>query len=224
MRLRLVVGIGFLLTLAAACQPSPPTVVYIVVSPTPGAAERATTPPEPTTRALSQPTASPEPTDVVPTATPAATATPNAFPTETVAQIQVAEQVFENGRMFWLQPVSEIWVMVIDEEGEGRWMRYKDTFAENDDAEIDPSIVAPEGKIQPERGFGKLWRENPDVRDALGWAITPEFGYISEYEYHPGGDVRNERFVPGPGYHIVLSLNSEAFCFMEETSTWQLGC
>ena len=221
MHKRFLVGTIFLIMSLAACQGSPPTVVYVVVSPTPADRDASV---EPTTLAAQVPTSTLIPTAVPPTTTPSASSTPNLLPTETNAQVQVAEQVFENGRMFWVQPVLEIWVMVLDVEGKGTWMRYKDTFEEGVDPETDASLIAPEGKIQPERGFGKLWRENPDVREALGWAITPEFGYISEYEYHPGGTMQNGRYISGPGFHELLSLNSEAFCFMEETGTWSLGC
>ncbi len=212
----------------AACGPR---VVYVVATPTPIEAEIRT----------AAPSVTPAPTDAPPTAVPTntfvptaalqtsapaagANATPNVFPTDTVAQIQVAEQVFENGRMFWLQPVGEIWVMEVTGDGNGVWLRFEDTFVDGQDLETDPTINAPEGKIQPERGFGKLWRENPEVRDALGWAITPEFGYTNKYEYKPGGTVRNGQFVSGPGRHEVLSLENEAFCFIEESGTWQLGC
>lgn len=212
------------LIMLAACQSSPPTVVYVVVSSTPVEVNSNPTPQsaqigsQPQSQAI---TTTPQPTITI--NTPAPTMTPDIFPTQTVAQVQVAEQVFENGRMFWLQPVSQIWVMIIDEEGRGRWLRYEDTFDENEDVDTDPDIVAPEGKIQPERGFGKLWRENPEVRDALGWAITPEFGYISQYEYHPGGEVVDNIYTIGSGHHILFSLNSEAFRFDEETNSWRLN-
>jgi len=206
-----------LLVAASACQPSTPTVVYVVVSPTPGEAA-------PPSTATLPPTVPPQPTTPTPTVPPSPTATLNPFPTETVAQVQVAEQVFEHGRMFWVQPAAQIWVMVVDEEGSGRWLRYQDTFVEGEDMSTDPALAPPDGLLQPERGFGKLWRENAEVRDTLGWAITPEFGYISEYRYKPGGTVENGAHIAGPGQHMLLSLNSEAFCFIEATSRWQLGC
>jgi hypothetical protein len=78
--------------------------------------------------------------------------------------------------------------------------------------------------LQPTRGFGKLWREVEAVRDELGWAVTPEFGYVSRYEYHAGGDVNDQgTFEPGFGYHVLYSLYGEQFRFNEEDSTWQLG-
>lgn len=135
----------------------------------------------------------------------------------------MAEQVFEGGRMFWVEPVNQIWVMVVTREGRGTWLIYEDNYDETTDIETDPSIIAPEGKIQPERGFGKLWRENPELRDTLGWALTPEFGYISRYRYVPGGEMVNGAYVAGPGYHVLFSLNGEAFRFNETDSSWQLG-
>src|SRR5690606_23983632 len=156
----------------------------------------------------------------VATSTPTPTATPDPRPTATTGQIQVVEEVLERGRMFYIEPLDQIWVMVVTGEGRGTWSIYPDTFEEGD-AEFDPSIVPPDGLMQPERGFGKLWRENPEVREALGWAVTPEFGYVSEYRYQPGGHFdENGEFVPGPGYHVLFSLYGEAFRFNEEDNTW----
>jgi len=37
--------------------------------------------------------------------------------------------------------------------------------------------VPPVGLYQPVRGFGLVWREEPGVRDRLGWAVDREVGY-----------------------------------------------
>jgi WD40 repeat protein len=148
---------------------------------------------------------------------------PEGFPDITDAEVQVAEQVFEGGRMFWVGPVNQLWVMIVNEEGSGQWLIYEDTFVEGEDMEEDPSIEPPEGRYEPVRGFGKLWRENPEVRDALGWAVTPEFGYVSRYRYVPGGEMVNGVYQSGPGYHVLFSLNGEAFRFDEANSIWRLG-
>ncbi|MEO1442560.1 MAG: hypothetical protein AAFV33_19315, partial [Chloroflexota bacterium] len=88
-----------MILVVAACQPTPATVVYVVVTSTPQATSSAI-PTEPSSLAPSQPTATRSvPTAIIPTGAPGPTTTPNLFPTETVAQVQVAEQVFENGRM-----------------------------------------------------------------------------------------------------------------------------
>lgn len=165
------------------------------------------------------------PTETPAAQTPSATPLPTNYPTPVFQQIQVAEQLFERGRMFWLQPIDQIWVLVVTGEGRGTWTVYDNTHVEGD-PESDPSIVAPEGFLQPVRGFGKLWREVQQVRDQLGWAVTPEFGYVSRYEFHAGGTVNAQgvfQQVPGTGYHILFSLYGEQFRFNEADSTWQLG-
>ncbi len=157
-----------------------------------------------------------------PTPSIAPTPLPPNYPTPTTAQLNVAEQVFEGGRMLWIQPTHQIWVLVVTATGRGAWTVYDDTFEEGE-PEFDPAIVAPAERYQPMRGFGKLWRENPAVRQALGWATTPEFGYVSPYEYHPGGEVVEGSYIPGPGYHVLYSLYGEQFRFNESDGTWELG-
>jgi hypothetical protein len=219
MRFRLFLSVVCLLFAASACDNAPPTLMVLVVSPTPSTPDNTLIP---TSAAQS---VTDVPTEIRETATPAPTPTLDPFPTPTVGQVQVAEQPFEHGRMFWIQPRTEIWVLVVTGEGRGRWTVYQDTFADGQ-IEFDPDIVPPgDNQYQPHRGFGKLWRENAEVRNALGWAVTPdEFGYISRYEYYPGGVVDSAGvYVPGPGYHILFSLYEEAFRFNEVDMTWQLG-
>ena len=148
------------------------------------------------------------------------TPTLDPFPTPTISEIQVAEQLFENGRMFWLQPTNQIWVMIETSNGNGIWTVYEDTFVEGD-VEFDPLIVAPTGLFQPERGFGRMWRETEDVKDTIGWAVEPEIGYVSHYEYRPAGEVVDGEYVQAPGYHILSSNYGEVFRFNEINGTWQ---
>lgn len=219
-----------LMLLVAAC--GNPTVVYVVVTTTaiPEATEDSsqtvallTVTPELTEPTVVTPEATLPPTtvSVEPTSTSnEPTPLPPDFPTPYITQVQVAEQLYENGRMFWVQRVRQIWVVHITGEGRGEWFTYEDTFLDGE-PETDPSLVPPEGRIQPERGFGKLWREVPGLRDMLGWAVQPEVGYISRYEYHVTDqlDPQGNRF----GYHVLYSLGGEQFRFNENDSTWQLG-
>ena len=162
-------------------------------------------------------------TVIPPTATAAATATPDPFPTRVKASIYVAEQEFEGGWMVWLQPNSQIWLLTEDEAGLKVWSVYDDSFSEGD-AESDPQIVSPEGRYQPVRGFGKLWRENPEVRLKLGWAVGPEIGHSTRYRYYHGGHVNeDEEYVPAPGYHLLDSVSGERFRFDEETMRWRIN-
>ena len=62
------------------------------------------------------------------------------------------------------------------------------------------------------------------MSETLGWGITPEFGYISRYEYHAGGTIdANGNYVADGGYHVVYSLAGEQFRFYESDGTWRLG-
>lgn len=198
---------GFLLMLTA-CQTAPPTQTVIMI-----------------TRIVT--------VEVVVTATPRSaegftieagpqTPQPAALPTVTEGSIYVAEQRFEKGWMLWLQPVEQIWVIFINDSGEHIWEAYDDTFAEGE-IESDPQIVPPEDLFQPIRGFGKLWRSNPEVRTALGWALADELGHTTRYEYHPGAAVsENGDYRPGPGHHQVESLYGDIFRLSEADSTWQI--
>lgn len=211
MRQRLIIFLALALALViSSCQSLPATQVFIVVTATPETIEATAEVVAPTSTPA-QPTAAN--TDIPePTAPPEPTIDPAMQPE--ILQIQVAEQVFENGRMFWIGPVKQIWVLVVSGEGTGEWLIYEDTFEEGE-MEADPNLTAPDGLLQPERGFGKLWRDNPDLRETLGWAITPEFGYVTSYEYHPDED--------GFGYHVLTNLYEEQFRFNEEDQTWELN-
>ncbi len=209
------------LVLVACGDEPPPTQIYIVVSPTPEASPEtpAATPPSPTPAtpspvpsATSASPATPAPAQPTPTPQPAG------FPTNTVAQVQIAEQVFEHGRMFWIRHTRQIWVMVnvpADNEYSGDWFCYNDTFQEGE-PEIDEKLVPPEGAYQPRRGFGKLWRAHSDLKEALGWALTPEFELTSTYVYIAGGYMQGGQYVPAPGEHRLTTLYNENISFFEQ--------
>ena len=88
-----------------------------------------------------------------------------AQPTSSTAALQR----FDNGVMIWAQETGRIYAVLHD----GRWFSFEDTCSEGE-AEFDPAFSPPEGRQQPMRGFGKLWREQPDLRDAIGWALAKE--------------------------------------------------
>ncbi|MBC7870791.1 MAG: hypothetical protein H7Y09_08120, partial [Chitinophagaceae bacterium] len=132
-------------------------------------------------------------------------------------------QAFQNGRMFYLQTTDEIWVLLNDGDGmSGTWIIAPDTF-EDGQAEFDPNITVPAGLYQPERGFGKLWRENDTIRNTLGFASDTEYGHVTDYTYTFGGTVNaNNEYVPGPGVHTLTSREGTSFVFDESTMTWHI--
>lgn len=155
--------------------------------------------------------------------TPSMTATPDAFPTPEVGIFTVAQQVFEHGYMFWLEPIDQLWVLHTDETGKQIWSIYEDSFVEGM-PEVDASLLPPiSGLYQPVRGFGTLWRENEAVQEQLGWGLSQEVGYTANYQYHYGGTVdANQQFIQGPGYHLVETLSGEIFRFNEGIWTWEI--
>ena len=100
-----------------------------------------------------------------------------------------AQQPFEHGFMLWLEPSQLIYVF-FDNYGGQSYRSYDDTFAEGD-PETDPNIVPPAGLLQPERGFGKVWRDNAEVRDNLGWATAPETGFDTWRQRYQGFGMHN---------------------------------
>ncbi|MCB9160184.1 MAG: hypothetical protein H6644_10050 [Caldilineaceae bacterium] len=89
--------------------------------------------------------------------------TPDAVP------VRVVVQPFERGEMLWRADTGQIYAR-FDAMG---WQLFPDTFVDGDPAD-DPALTPPPGLQQPVRGFGKVWREQPGVRDLLGWATAPE--------------------------------------------------
>ncbi|MBI5931729.1 MAG: hypothetical protein HY862_20635 [Chloroflexi bacterium] len=190
----------------------------------------------------------------LPSPTPTATATdlPSIFPTPQIEQAIVVEQVFEGGRMFWFRENHKIWIVygtdptnpdqIVIDPAQGEWVCFDDTFVDGEQ-ESDPAMepaadavttstfpsVYPQARVQqPIRGFGKLWREQPELRDHLGWALTAEIEYNTRREYLAGGTVQNGAYVPAPGEWRVGSFFNATYIFLEKevgaacpTGTWR---
>ncbi len=133
--------------------------------------------------------------------------------------------------MFWIRHNRQIWVMVArgGDPNSGDWYCYNDSF-EDGEAETDPSLVPPADRYQPRRGFGKLWREHTDLKDALGWGTTPEFELTSQYTYIAGGYVQGNQYFPGPGEHRLTTLYNDVVSFYEgdirgdcQGGTWRMA-
>jgi hypothetical protein len=109
----------------------------------------------------------------------------NACPLYEASLTWAAEQSFENGRMIWLEEIhSEGYVaegLILVFYDDGKYEQYEDAWTDAE-PESDPALMPPEGLYQPTRGFGKLWRERPSVRDRLGWALAQEQGFDSAWQ------------------------------------------
>ncbi len=109
-----------------------------------------------------------------------------------------AYQPFQNGVMIWVAAPGQSVIYAL--YGNGTYQRFNDTFRDG----IDPSsggAVPPPGLVEPVRGFGKVWRENPTARDTLGWALTGESGGTAEFLAFERGEMVR---VPQAGQTYIL--------------------
>jgi hypothetical protein len=99
-------------------------------------------------------------------------------PFGSVFSTTTAIQSFERGAMVYVEGSPKyIYVLTLD----GRFRRFNDTFVEGVDPETGGE-TPPLGLLEPRRGFLKVWRNNFDVRAALGWGITEEQGNTSSVQ------------------------------------------
>jgi len=121
--------------------------------------------------------------------------------------IQTAYQTFEHGAMIWSNQIGWFELEVIYVlYNDGSYLRYDDTF----DPAVDPTSggeTPPAGLAEPVFGFGKLWREHPDVRAVLGWATAGETGGSGRFQLFRGGDM------------IWISQTNKTYAFSFGSST-----
>jgi hypothetical protein len=99
--------------------------------------------------------------------------------------LPMARQSFDYGQMIWLS--DERLILILNQDG--TWQDFADEWTEGQ-PETDPGIVAPAGRLQPIRGFGKVWRERLGGSDAqVGWASEQETAVVGEVQDWQNGRV-----------------------------------
>jgi Putative zinc-finger len=82
---------------------------------------------------------------------------------------QVTEQAFQGGAMLIRHDTNQVIVLV---RSSGRWLGFPNPWRPG---EVLASAGArPPGTLEPLRGFGKVWREQPAVKLQLGWPVYEE--------------------------------------------------
>ncbi len=127
--------------------------------------------------------------------------------------LEAVGEDFEGGRVYRYAPDPDYpadqrgTVYIIYNDGE--WVTFPDTW-DNSQASSDATIVPPEGRYQPVDSIGKVWRENSEVRQRLGWAYEPQNkfqGRVQTYSAESGGD-SHFIFIDHGKWGLVLVLNS----------------
>jgi hypothetical protein len=121
-----------------------------------------------------------------------------------------AEEHFEHGVMIWVGEQDAIYVL-FDDGLSPTWRIYSDEWDSGEPVD-DPTLTPPAGLYQPVRGFGLVWREQPGVRDRLGWAIDLESGFPTSVQ-------RTSR----PKYNdiYIRALDGKVWKLLREWSGWE---
>lgn len=179
---------------------------------------------KPTT--IPAPTQTPRPTSIPkPTSIPFPSPTPCAFSVSSrfaAAWNQYADQLgcpinqshshdaatqdYERGFLLWRVQPDQVYVMHDDGRlGLYPMAVYPESVRQNPPGG-DPNIHPPDGLQQPVRGFGLVWRDNPEVRDGVGWAVEGEaradWYYGFEAQDFVGGTILHECRM---GVRVLLS-------------------
>ncbi len=99
-------------------------------------------------------------------------------------------QPYERGQMVWIEGINggpgAIWVVFYDNSRQSLiWQQFYDSWTPNDPTS--GGETPPPGLVEPIRGFGKVWRENPALRNTLGWAVRPELPDSGHLQYFQNG-------------------------------------
>jgi hypothetical protein len=107
--------------------------------------------------------------------------------------VQIVTQRFERGLMVWVDTTKTTqyygpWkktIYVLFEDG--TYAIAEDTWDASQPA--NSGLTPPAGQFEPQRGFGKVWRDATGlkVRDRLGWAIEKEMGGNGAVQGFSGG-------------------------------------
>ncbi len=70
--------------------------------------------------------------------------------------------------------------------GDSTYQSFQDSFDPSQDP-VSSNATPPAGLVEPILGFGKVWREQPGVRDRLGWGKIEEVSGSGRFGMFSGG-------------------------------------
>lgn len=150
------------------------------------------------------------------------------YPPPTQSKVAASYQTFERGFIVNLIDRKQVWVFTRpivalstskDATNFGQWISYADSFKEGD-AETDPTFAAHSSFIQPKRSLGKVWRDNANVRTALGWGIDNEQNFTTNITSYPIAVAEGGKFTPKFAFHLITLPDNSIIHLNESTRTW----
>lgn len=184
-------------------------------------------------------TATFDPAAVAPTAAPDLVEYPDPVQTH----MACVDEYFERGYAIWLPDWNQIWILVepivapgsIEIGGElispdvepavlktgGPWYRFTNDFDPTVDIDQDPALTPPPGMQQPKGGIGKIWRSNPELQAALGWARDWERPFKTFINSYAIGTLGKEQgFVQTDRIYTWYASDGAQFYIHEDSGIW----
>lgn len=118
-------------------------------------------------------------------------------------------QQFQSGIMINLTTAQTIYILYNSTEMPA-WIFAIDTYIAGEFSQ-DANFFPPAGYFQPQRSFGKVWRNNAAMQIRLGWAITPE--EVTYTAFFQTDAVTGTLYISGP--------NGEIFSLRVDQTAWQ---
>jgi hypothetical protein len=124
------------------------------------------------------------------------------------ASTKFSHQLFEGGQMIFRKDVQAIYVLYYVDN---TWEQFPDTYTEGEPWYLNEMNPPPDRK-QPIKGFDRVWENNPQVLNKIGWALRDEVGLIGgNYEAFQNGTAL---WLSHPGY-------LEAYFLLFQDGSWQ---
>jgi hypothetical protein len=136
--------------------------------------------------------------------------------TESPVLVQDTEQPFDYGHMLWRADNLQIYVVYEKGTLDGIYRMFLDTWKEGD-PRYSCEATPPAGRVQPWRGFGKVWCELGGSSSAvIGWGLAPEKGFT------PGnGDPLVQDFEAGTIFRDSAgTANHRVYVFFADTNSF----
>lgn len=86
------------------------------------------------------------------------------------------EQVFEGGRMIYVEAEDQVYVLFADGLSPA-WTSFQNRYVPGETPDEDENFVPPPDRFEPTRILGVIWRASDPVRNRLALGLAPETAY-----------------------------------------------